>query len=408
MKPEILAPAGNMEKLRAAILYGADAVYLAGKRFGMRAAADNFSLEELETAVAYAHGKGVKVYLTVNTMPREYELESLASYLGSVAEIGVDALIVSDLGVLSLARHLAPHLPIHISTQASTVNSLALSAWQRMGATRVVLAREVTLAEIVEMRRKISAELEIETFVHGSMCVSYSGRCLLSNHMIGRDGNRGACAQPCRWNYRLEGLITEEKRPDFSLPIIEEAGETFIMSSKDMCMIEHVGELIEAGVSSFKIEGRMKSAYYAATVTNAYRMATDAYLAGRPYDPKWKRELESVSHRTYGTGYFFADSHIEANVNESTTYLREKAYLATVLSYDDKTGLALCVQRNKYVAGAPFEVLTPGRVGIPVDGAPLFDREMTPIESAPHPGMEFYIQMPFPVKEGDILRSSED
>lgn len=406
MKPEILSPAGNMEKLKSALLWGADAVYLAGQRFGMRAAAGNFSIEELKEAVAFAHNAKKKVYVTVNVMAREYEFAALREYLYSLSDVAPDALIVGDLGVLCTAREILPHIPIHISTQASSVNAKSIDAWRRLGASRVVLARELTLSEIKEIRRNITAEVELEAFVHGSMCVSYSGRCLLSNYLMNRDGNRGACAQPCRWNYRfLSAQVIEEKRPDTPLIMEEAEGETFIMSSKDMCMIEHIDDLVEAGIDSFKIEGRMKSAYYCAVTANAYRMALDGFLAGKPYDPAWMHELESVTHRTYGTGYFYADSHSDANLTDRTDYFNEKAYLAKVLSYDSRTGLALCEQRNKYVCGAPFEHLTPGKIGKKTEGEALFDLDMNPIESTPHPYMQFYIRLPHGAKEGDILRA---
>ena len=292
-RPELLSPAGTFEKMKAAILYGADAVYLAGRIFGMRAAADNFTIEELMEAVEYAHARGVKVYLTVNTMPREYEYEKLREYLYCLEDIPVDALIVADVGVMMLAKEILPAVELHVSTQANTVSSAAARAWHALGATRVVLSRELTLDEIREIRRNIPDELEIECFIHGSMCVSYSGRCLLSNHMVGRDANMGACAQPCRWNYTIRGYeITEEKRPDLRMPIEEVNGETFVMASRDTCTVEHIPALVEAGINSFKIEGRMKSAYSTAVVTNTYKMALDSYFSGAyEYDPRWLRVL---------------------------------------------------------------------------------------------------------------------
>lgn len=408
MKPEILSPAGNPEKLIAAIRFGADAVYLAGGQFGMRAGAGNFTLDELKAGVAYAHERNVKVYLTVNTMPREQELPALSAYLDSLSGIPLDALIISDMGVMNEAKNRLPDIPLHVSTQASCVNSATITMWQRMGACRAVLARELSLEEIKAIRRNISKEMELETFVHGSMCVSWSGRCLLSNYLIGRDGNRGMCAQPCRWNFSATQIgIVEEKRPGIVLPVEEEKGETFIMSSKDMCMVEHIPELLDAGIASFKIEGRMKSAYYTAVVTNAYRMALDAALAGKPIDAGWLREVESVSHRTYGTGYFFSDSHTDPNVTEQSGYIREKAYLATVLSYSPETKLALCVQRNKFTLGESVELLTPGHTGICCTPTALFDESRQPIPSTPHAGMRFYAELPITAKEGDILRSAE-
>ena len=406
-RPELLSPAGNFEKMKAAILYGADAVYLAGETFGMRAAADNFTIEELAEATEYAHERGVKVYLTVNTMPRENEYTLLKNYFEKIKNIQIDALIIADIGVLMLAKEMLPEKEIHISTQACSVSAADCRAWHSLGAKRVVLSRELTLEEIKAIKANIPEDLEIECFVHGSMCISYSGRCLLSNHIVSRDANRGMCAQPCRWNYTVRSYeITEEKRPDCVMPIEEINGETFIMASRDTCTIEHIPELIEAGIDSFKIEGRMKSAYYAAVVTNTYRMALDSYFSGEyKYDPSWYRELESVSHRDYHTGYYFTDSHKDANVASTTGYLKEKAYLAVVASYDENTKEALLTQRNKMLKGDKIELLTPGSVGVPLTVGDLYDEAHNPIESTPHPYMSFYMKMPFAVKAGDIIRA---
>ncbi|MBQ7327227.1 MAG: U32 family peptidase [Clostridia bacterium] len=406
-RPEILSPAGNFEKMRAAILYGADAVYLAGHIFGMRAAADNFSIEELAEAVEYAHARGVKVYLTLNTMPREYEYPALRKYLSDLSHINIDAMIIADVGVLMLVKEMLPDMEIHISTQANATSAAACLAWYALGAKRVVLARELTLDEIKAIRAGIPDELEIECFVHGSMCVSYSGRCLLSNHMVGRDANRGMCAQPCRWNYTIKQYeIEEEKRPDCRMPVEEINGETFIMASRDTCTIEHIPELVEAGINSFKIEGRMKSAYYTAVVTNAYKMALDSYFSGNYiYDAEWYRELESVSHRDYHTGYYFTDSHVDANLAPNNGYIKDKAYLAVATSYDTKSGLAEFTQRNKMCFGDAAEILTPGKIGRELTVGELFDENMNPIESTPHPYMKFYMRVPFEIREGDILRA---
>ena len=405
-RPEILSPAGNFEKMKAAILYGADAVYLSGQIFGMRAAADNFTVEELAEAVEYAHERGVRVYLTVNTMPRENEYDTLKEYFTQLKSIKIDALIIADVGVLMLAKEMLPDVDIHISTQANSVSSADCRAWYALGARRVVLARELTLREIKAIKANIPEDLEIECFIHGSMCVSYSGRCLLSGHIIDRDANRGMCAQPCRWNYTIRGYeITEEKRPDLSMPVEEVNGETFIMASRDTCMIEHIPELVEAGIDSFKIEGRMKSAYYTAVVTNTYKMAIDSYLSGKyEYDPRWYRELESVTHREYATGYYFSDSRTDANLAKNNGYMKEKAYLAVVISYNDKTGEALLEQRNKMSLNDEIELLTPGRIGIPFVCTELYDEEHNPIESSNHPYMRFYLKTPFEVKSGDIIR----
>ena len=406
-KPEILSPAGNFEKMRAAILYGADAVYLSGQVFGMRAAADNFTLDEMREAVAYAHERGVRVYLTLNTMPREYEYPELEKYLEELSDVGLDAMIIADVGVLMLVKKMLPDMEIHISTQANASSAAACRAWYGLGAKRVVLARELTLDEIRAIRQNIPDELELECFIHGSMCVSYSGRCLLSNHIIGRDANRGMCAQPCRRYYRISGYeIEEEKRPDCKMPVEEINGETFIMASRDTCTIEHIPELCEAGINSFKIEGRMKSAYYAAVATNAYRMALDSYLSGSyEYDPRWYDELLSVSHREYNTGYYFTDSHTDANLASNNGYIKDKAYLATCTAYNAESSLAQFTQRNKMTLGDKIELLTPGKIGRELTVTELYDADMNPIESTPHPYMTFYMRADGQIKVGDIIRA---
>lgn len=405
-RPEILSPAGNFEKMKAAILYGADAVYLAGNVFGMRAAADNFNNEELKAAIEYAHERDVKVYVTVNTMPRDCEYPVLREYIANLALIKPDAVIVADVGVLALFREIAPEVDIHISTQANAVSSAACRAWHALGAKRVVLARELTLREIKDIRKNIPDELELECFIHGSMCVSYSGRCLLSGHMIARDANRGMCAQPCRWNFKISSCeIAEEKRPELKMPLEEINGETFIMSSKDTCTIEHIPELIEAGINSFKIEGRMKSAYYTAVVTNTYKMALDAYFSGNyEYNPLWMRELESVSHREYASGYYFKNPNLDANVTANNGYLNDKAYLAVVIEICE--GRVKLGQRNKMSLGDAVEIVTPGKVGRAFTVTELYNDLGEPIESTRHPYMEFYMEIPFEAHVGDIIRMS--
>ena len=406
--PELLSPAGNPEKLRAAVRYGADAVYLAGQRFGMRAAAQNFSYDELADGIVYAHSFGRRVYVTVNTAPRTGEYAALKRYLAELGELSPDALIVGDLGVLSLVRRQLPDMPIHISTQANVMSAEAALAYASLGAERIVLSRELSLGEIVEIRAALPESVELECFVHGAMCVSYSGRCLLSNYLTGRDAGRGACTQPCRWQYRVEtayAVLYEEKRPNEPIPIHEEGGESFFMSSRDLCMIDHVPALCEAGIASFKIEGRMKSAYYTAVVTNAYRMAIDAYGRGeRDADPRLRDEVESVSHREYDTGFFFDNPHERAVVTERDGYLREKAYLGRVLSYNSKTKVALVEQRNKLSIGDTIEALIPGQVGVPFVADAMFDEAGEAITCAPHPGMRFGLHIPFEVHEGDLLR----
>ena len=414
---ELLSPADNFEKLCAALRFGADAVYLAGKSFGMRSAADNFTDEEIVKAVEYVHERGKKIYLTVNTMPHGGEYPRLREYLKGLCGVGIDGMIVSDLGVFATVRELLPQTDIHVSTQASIISPAAAQAWAALGATRLVLARELNMGEVRAIREALDPKVELEAFVHGSMCVSYSGRCMLSNQFTGRDANRGGCAQPCRWNY----TIVEEKRPDERLPVMENENGTFILSSRDMCTLRHIPELIEAGVSSFKIEGRMKSAYYTAVVTNAYRMAIDAYLrdpAGYTFDERWYREVESVSHRAYCTGFWFDDPKQNPQLTEDVGYIREKAYFATVtergelpagLVAENRQGrLCRLLQRNKVSLGDTAELLTPGRVGIPFTVTELYDETGAPIESAPHPKMAFFCRLPTEAREGDIIRSGED
>lgn len=393
--------------------FGADAVYLAGKNFGMRAASDNFTDEELREAVKYTHERGVKLYVTVNIMPRDAEYDELEKYLAYLDKIGVDALIASDIGVVTLAKKAAPNVDIHISTQASTVSAAACRAWYELGAKRVVLARELSLEDIKKIRENIPEELELEAFVHGSMCIAYSGRCLLSQYLIGRDANHGACAQSCRWVYRpetnkdIEMTFFEEKRPDFPLPVVESGGDTFVMSSRDMCMIGHIPELVAAGIDSFKLEGRVRSAYYTAVVTNTYKMALEKYLADPDkykFDPEYMKELCSVSHRQYDTGFFFTNPHENANIVDDMGYIREKAYLATATSDSTSDGYAAFIQRNKLVKGEPVELLTVGKAGIPFTADEITDIDGAPIESTPHPGQIFRLKVPFEVKEGDILR----
>ena len=416
--PELLSPAGNFEKLKAALLYGADAVYLAGTRFGMRSAADNFTDDELFAAAEYVHARGKKLYLTLNTMPHAHEYAPLRAFLERISTAGIDAFIVADLGVMSLLRSVIPDAEIHVSTQASIVSPEAALAYVALGAKRLVLARELTLTEIKNIKAALPEGIELEAFVHGSMCVSYSGRCMLSNSLTGRDANRGACAQPCRWNY----IITEEKRPDQPYPIEQNELGTFIMSSKDMCTVEIIPELIEAGIDSFKIEGRMKSAYYAAVVTNSYRMAIDAYLAnpeGYSFDKRIMRELQSVSHREYCTGFYLDNPMENPQMSTINGYIREKAYFATALEENE---LALpetlerstengtlfpFIQRNKIKLGDSSEIISPNKLGRAFTVTELYSEDGVPLESAPHPSQKFFSRVPFDVKAGDIIRSGE-
>ncbi len=421
--PEILAPAGNFEKLRAAVRFGADAVYLAGRRFGMRQASENFSIEELKEAAEYLHSRGKKMYLTVNILPHGPEYPALREFIRECAQIDIDGYIVADLGVIAMIKSINPKADIHISTQASIVSPEAALEYVKLGATRLVLARELSLNEIRAIRDAIPPEVELEAFVHGSMCVSYSGRCMLSDFMVSRSANHGACAQPCRWNYK----IVEEKRPEDGMPIVETDEGTFIMSSKDMCMIDHVAELVDAGISSFKLEGRVRSAYYAAVVTNAYRIALDGLaefvekggeLLDYKPDPALFDEVDSVSHREYATGFYFNDPRNEAQLVTRQGYMREKAYLAVAeeienelpealraIEVSDKGRLVRFRQRNKLVQGMTAELLTPGKVGRGFIVEELYDGEGTPVDCAPHPSRIFYTRVPMEVREGDILRA---
>lgn len=396
-KPELLAPAGDFEKLQMAVHYGADAVYLAGREFGMRASSGNFDFEEMDQAVHYAHERGVKVYVTCNTLPREDEIVRLPEYMAHLQDCGVDGLIIADLGVLSMAKKHAPNVPIHISTQLGIVNSETANMLYDMGATRVVLAREMNMQEIREFRKNIPADLEIEAFVHGAMCVSFSGRCLLSNYLTGkRDANRGQCAQPCRWRYAL----MEEKRPGEYFPINEEDNTTYIMNSKDMCMIEHIPELIDAGISSFKIEGRMKSAYYAGAVTNAYRHAIDDVLAGRGVNPVWIEETEKLSHRPYSTGFYYGQP---GQYTSDSAYFSGAEVCAVVESCDSE-GNALLTQRNKFCEGDIIELMTKDNEPIAFTATGMKLPDGTSIDSTPRAMMEFTMKLPVACDKFSVLR----
>jgi len=397
-KPELLSPAGNLEKLKYAVNYGADAVYCALDRFGMRASAGNLSPEQLAEGLDYAHSKGAKVYVTLNTMPRDNELSDLKEYAKILAQTTPDAFIISDPGVMDIIKQEIPNAVLHLSTQASTVNSASINFWSRYGVKRVVLARELSLNEIRLIRENINPDMEIECFVHGAMCVSYSGRCLLSNYLTGRNANGGACAQPCRWKYHLR----EEKRSE-NLYAEEDPQGTYVFSSRDMRMIEHIGDLVNAGVDSFKIEGRMKSAYYTAAITNAYRIAIDNYFDGKEFDINCLRETENVSHREYGTGYFYTSPDIDANVVDANEYIADRPFLATVSEFNPEKGLAKCYQRNKMLKGQNANLLSPKSFGRDFVIGNMYDMEMNPIESTPHAGMEFYLEIDS-ANAGDIIR----
>ena len=399
-KIELLSPAGDMERLKMAVLYGADAVYLAGTDFGMRSFAGNFTPEELPKAVEFAHSHGVKVHVTVNTMPRNEEVDTLPPYLERLDDAGVDALILADLGAFTLAGKYAPRCARHISTQQSIANFACANAWYDLGAQRVVLARELSLEEIRTIRDKTPKELEIETFGHGAMCVSYSGRCLLSNYMTGRDSNRGACAQPCRYQYAL----MEEKRPGEYFPVYEDEKGTYILNSKDMCMIDHLQDLMDAGVDCIKIEGRAKSAYYAAIITGAYRHVIDDVAAGRPSDPVWRNEVDHVSHRVYSTGFYYG---FPGQYTEHSRYIREWQVCAIVESCDEQ-GLALCSLRNKFKAGEGLQLVGPDLK--PFDFTPevMRDTDGNALEEPRTPQMQFYLQLPRQVPASSIIRRNVD
>ena len=382
---ELLAPAGDMERLNMALLYGADAVYLAGSEFGMRAAAGNFDEEHMRRAIRLAHGRGVKVYVTCNTLPREEELERLPAYLEFLQDAGADALIIADMGVFTMAKKYAPQVARHVSTQFGVVNSAAANSLYELGADTVVLAREVPLEDIRKIRAHTPKELRLEAFVHGAMCVSFSGRCLLSNYLTGRDANRGQCAQPCRWKYRL----VEETRPGEYFEISEDGG-THIMNSRDMCMIEHIPELIDAGVSSFKIEGRMKSSYYAAVITNAYRHAIDAALEGRALDRLWVEETEKVSHRPYSTGFYYG---YPGQHYSSASYTTD-ADVAAVVESCDACGSAVLSQRNKFYKGDELELLLPDAGPVRFTAEHIYNADGEEIEDTRHAAMELHMELP--------------
>lgn len=403
LKPELLAPAGDSERLAAAVEFGADAVYLGSDCFGMRTAAASFGGEELKKACDYAHSKGVKVYLTCNTVPRNSELCRLEAFFKFAEQSGVDAFIITDIGVMNLARKYAPDVEIHISTQAGITNYAAARAFYEMGAKRIVTAREISLEEIAEIRAKTPKELEIECFVHGAMCVSFSGRCLLSNYMTGRDSNRGDCAQPCRWRYSL----LEEKRPGEYFPVEQDESGTYIMNSRDMCLIEHIPELAKAGIDSFKIEGRAKSAYYTAVSVNAYRCALDGYEASgfsSDYKPEqWiVDEVKKVSNRRYCTGFYFSNPMDDAQIFYEGGYVREWDVAAIADRWEN--GVLYASQRNRFFEGDELEVMIKGKKPFKVTVRNLKNADGEKIDNAPHPMMSLSFDCPEPVPSGAYLR----
>ena len=397
-KPELLSPAGDRERLDMALAYGADAVYLAGNAYGMRAFAGNFGREGLTEAVKAAHAQGVRVHVTCNTLARNGEIAALPEYLEFLDGIGADAVIAAGVDVLSLCKRHAPHVQVHMSTQTGITNYEMARVWRELGASRVILARELSLEEVAEICARAPRGLEVECFVHGAMCVSYSGRCLLSNYMTGRDAARGACAQPCRYRYSL----VEEKRPGEYFPIIQEGGETFILNSRDMCMIDHIPELIQAGVHSLKIEGRAKSAYYAAMTTAAYRHAVDAAAAGRPLDPVWRAEVDKVSHRHYSTGFWFGQP---GQYTQDARYIRDWQVLAIVKECGGD-GNALLSLRNKFAAGDALEVVGPDLPAFPMTAPMMEGLDGQPLAEPRHPQMEFRMKLPRAVPPLSLVRAN--
>ena len=405
---ELLAPAGSMEKLKAAVIFGADAVYLSGKEYGLRAFSDNFSLEEMEEAISFAHDHQVKVYVTVNIYARNKDLEGLPAYLRALCRLGPDALIISDPGVFSLAREISLEgpwqpVPLHISTQANTTNYQAVRFWRRAGAERVVLARELSWQEIREIHQE-EPEMELEAFVHGAMCMSYSGRCLLSNYLTGRDANQGACAQACRWNYHL----MEEKRPGEYFPVLEDQRGSYIFNSRDMCLLQSLPLLYAAGVSSLKIEGRMKSVHYVATITKVYREALDAYEK----DPeswrvqeRWAREITRISHREYTTGFFLSQEFQDANINlSSNENCKSHDFVGLVLGYDQESGRALIEQRNRFLAGDNLEFVPPEGPNFEAKAEDPRNEEGEAVAAAPHPRQRLTVRLDRPAAAWTLIR----
>ncbi|MFY9178133.1 MAG: U32 family peptidase [Caldicoprobacterales bacterium] len=402
-KPELLAPAGNLEKLKVAFAYGADAVYMSGKQFGLRAFAGNFENDEIRKAIQYAHSIGKKVYITMNIFAHNDDFKGIQEYMEFLSEIEVDAVIISDPGILSLAREIMPNIPIHMSTQANNTNWYSANFWHEQGVRRIILARELSLKEILEIRQNTPKTLELETFVHGAMCISYSGRCLLSNVFTGRDANRGECAHPCRWKYS----IVEEKRPGEYYPVFEDERGTYIMNSKDLCMIEYIPELINAGINGFKIEGRMKSSYYVATVVQAYRKEIDSYFSdpeGYNMDPDSLEEIKKASHRPFTTGFYFRKPTAQDHQYLDSHYIRQYNFVGMVRGYDREQGLVEVEQRNYFEVGDQLEIMVPGEGYIEYKVNTLLDENRQPILKAPHPQQTVYLPLDREINPYSIMR----
>lgn len=406
-KIELLAPAGDLEKLKTAIDYGADAVYFGGEVFSLRAGAGNFTKEEMIEGIKYVHDHGKKCHLTLNIFPHNYDIDALEKYLYEIKDFGIDAFIVSDPGTIMMVKDIIPNAEIHLSTQANLTNYKTAEFWAKQGVKRVVMARELSLEEMITMREKIPAELDTEAFIQGAMCISYSGRCLLSNFMIQRDANKGECAHPCRWKYK----IIEEQRPGEEYPIEEDERGTYIMNSKDLCMIEHIPELVKAGISSAKIEGRMKSAFYVATVVGVYRKAIDKYYEdpeNYQFDPAWLTELKKVSHRDFTTGFYYGKADNEAQNYETSAYTREYDFIGKVIDFDEETMIATVEQRNKMVIGDDIEVFGPYTDFWEQKLDYLKDEDGNDLESAPHPQQILKIKMANPVSKNFMLRKRKE
>ena len=405
-RPELLIPASSLEVLKIAVIYGADAVYIGGEAFGLRAKAKNFSMEEIKEGIAFAHAHDVKVYITANILAHNGDLDGVREYFAELREIKPDALIISDPGVYMIAKEVCPKIESHISTQANNTNYGTYRFWYEQGAKRVVSARELSLAEIKEIRANIPDDLEIETFIHGAMCISYSGRCLLSNYFTGRDANQGACTHPCRWKY----AVVEEKRPGEYLPVYENERGTYIFNSKDLCMIEHIPELMESGIDSFKIEGRMKTALYVATVARTYRRAIDDYKQSpelyREHMAWYQEQISNCTYRQFTTGFFFGKPSDEAQIYDNNTYVKEYTYLG-IVGEQNEEGLYRVEQRNKFSVGESIEVMKPDGANITVTVQRIVDEEGNDMESAPHPKQVLYIDLGQPLAMYDILRRKE-
>ncbi|MCI5479595.1 MAG: U32 family peptidase [Lachnospiraceae bacterium] len=402
-RPELLIPASSLEVLKVAVMYGADAVYIGGEAFGLRAKAKNFSMEDMREGISFAHAHEVKVYVTANILAHNRDLPGIRAYFEELKLLGPDALIIADPGVVLLAREICPEIDIHISTQANNTNYLTYRFWHSQGAKRVVSARELSMEELKELRQNIPDELEIETFVHGAMCISYSGRCLLSSFLTGRDANQGACTHPCRWKY----AVMEETRPGEYFPVYENERGTYIFNSRDLCMLEHIPELLDAGIDSFKVEGRMKTALYVATVARTYRRAIDDCLASveryRENLPWYLEQITSCTYRLFTTGFFFGKPDEQAQIYENNTYEQGYTYLGLVNSCMED-GAILTEQRNKFSVGEEIEIMKPDGRNIPAEVKDIRDEEGNPMESAPHPKQRLFVSLSEEAQEYDILR----